>query len=86
MFVSYHCVDFKPRSQGVVPMPGHEKGKKPFNHVGCFLITFDIHFSDTIFVFAKLRLNIIPPVCIPKFGFISIIFWNDYGIFKKKFV
>ena len=41
--------------------------------VGCILITFDIHLSDTIFVSAKLRLNIITPVCIPKFAFINYI-------------
>ena len=58
---SYLCRDIK-------------KVRSPVTRLaGCFLITFDIHFSDTMFVFAKLRLNIIPPVCIPKFAFISYI-------------
>ena len=68
---SYLCQDFK-------------KVRSPTTGlVGCFLITFDIHFSDTLFVFAKLCSNISPPVCILKFAFINYILERLRYIYKK---
>ena len=43
-YLSYHCVDFKPRSQGFIPMSGHERGKKPCSHVG-WLFSYHVWYS-----------------------------------------